>query len=65
MGVAALSAAPALSHITIMCPNIHFLPTLPAGIKFENDVFIATSEPHGTIQATVSRDKDVKPRPKL
>ena len=39
-------------------PNIHFLPSLPAGIKFDNDVYIATSEPHGTIQATVSR-KDV------
>ena len=44
--------------VTMDAPNIHFLPTPPAGIKFEDDVYIATSEPHGTIQCTVSR-KDV------
>lgn len=42
MGVAALAAAPLAAHVTITCPNIHFLPVLPAGIKSENDVYVAT-----------------------
>ncbi len=58
MGAAALAAAPSVESITLRCPNIHFLPVLPAGLKFENDVYVATSEPHGTIQATVGRRRD-------
>ena len=55
MGRAALSSAPGVESITLTCPNIHFLPVLPAGIPFANDVYVATSEPHGTIKATVAR----------
>lgn len=28
-------------------PNLHFIPCAPVGSKFEDDVFVATSEPHG------------------
>ena len=60
MGSAALARVPAMSAITLTLPNIHFLPVLPAGIPFDNDVYVATSEPHGSIAATVSRgDKHV------
>jgi len=55
MGCAALSAEPGVEIISLRAPNIHFLPVLPAGIPFDNDVYVATSEPHGTIQATVAR----------
>lgn len=55
MGSAALAVEPLLESITLRCPNIHFLPLLPAGIAFDNDVYVATSEPHGTIEATVGR----------
>ena len=65
MGCAALARVPAITSITLTLPNIHFLPTLPAGIPFDNDVYVATSEPHGNIQATVSRDAAFAPRPKL
>jgi urate oxidase len=65
MGAAALARVPAMSAITLTLPNLHFLPTLPAGIPFANDVYVATSEPHGTIQATVTRGDAAPPRPKL
>jgi len=58
MGSAALAAEPRLESITLRCPNIHFLPILPAGIAFDHDVYVATSEPHGTIEATVGRTAD-------
>jgi len=61
MGLAALQAVPEVSSITLNMPNIHYLPAklLDAmGIhKFEDDVFIPTDEPHGTIQATITRPK--------
>jgi hypothetical protein len=31
-------------------PNLHFLPCAPVGCKFEDDVYVATSEPHGNIE---------------
>ena len=55
MACAALGAEQSVDVITLKAPNIHFLPTPPAGIKFDNDVYVATSEPHGTIVATVAR----------
>lgn len=45
-------------------PNIHFIPCSPVTSEFEDDVYLATSEPHGDIEATVSRD-DVLPHAKL
>ena len=65
MGAAALARVPAMANITLTLPNLHFLPSLPANIPFADDVYVATSEPHGTIQATVSRTSDATPRPRL
>lgn len=37
-------------------PNLHFLPCIPVTHKsFDNDVYVATSEPHGNIEAVVTR----------
>jgi urate oxidase len=55
MACAALAAEQGIDVITLKAPNIHFLPTPPANIPFANDIYVATSEPHGTIQATVAR----------
>ena len=62
---AALAAVPSVESITLTCPNIHFLPVLPAGIPFAHDVYVATSEPHGTIKATVGRSMGVQPLARL
>ena len=35
-----------------------------SAMQFENDVYIATSEPHGNIEAVVTR-KDAQPHSKL
>lgn len=59
----ALAAVPEVQSVAIDTPNLHYLPTsqllpkLGEGTnKFENDVFVPTSEPSGTIHCTVSRD---------
>jgi urate oxidase len=50
-----------ISSIQLKMPNIHFLPVNlsskdnPVIVKFEDDVFLPTDEPHGTIQASLSR----------
>lgn len=47
--------------IKIDTPNLHYLPMNQLerlGEKFENDVFIPTSEPSGTITCTVGRDEN-------
>ena len=56
MAQAALEAAPAVDSIHIRMPNLHFLPCAPPGSTFDDDVYVATSEPHGTIEATVVRE---------
>jgi urate oxidase len=60
MGRAALAAVPEIEQITLELPNLHFLPcNIPVysknGLKFEDDVYIPTDEPHGIISATVTR----------
>ena len=57
MGEAALEACAAIDSISFVLPNMHRIPfnLEPFGLKFENDVFVATSEPHGLIRGTVSR----------
>lgn len=56
MAQAALAAAPGVESIHLVMPNLHFLPCAPPGSAFDDDVYIATSEPHGTIEATVVRE---------
>eukprot|EP00850_Spirogloea_muscicola_P019279 SM000187S03896 [mRNA] locus=s187:276042:277787:- [translate_table: standard] len=57
MARAVLDDVPEVASVCLNMPNIHFLPcNLPAiGVPFENDVYIATSEPHGTIEARLAR----------
>lgn len=65
MGEAAVRAVAAVDSIYLNMPNIHFLPCEAVNSEpFADDVYVATSEPHGTIEATVTR-KDAAPHAKL
>lgn len=57
MAAGVVDGVGAVAAVTMSMPNIHFLPmhNEKIGIRFEDDVFVATSEPHGTIEATVAR----------
>jgi len=55
-----LELVPEISEVSMVLPNIHFLPcTIPAlvknNIQFEDDVFIPTDEPQGEIRCTLKR----------
>jgi urate oxidase len=55
-----LTELPHVESITIYTPNMHYLPCKvldQIGEKFEDDIFIPTSEPSGTITCTVVREK--------
>jgi hypothetical protein len=39
-----------VESVFLNMPNLHFLPCAPVGCKFEDDVYVATSEPHGNIE---------------
>jgi urate oxidase len=57
-GCMVLSAEPAIQSIDIDTPNIHYIPfsaLSQLGEKFENDIFVPTNEPSGSIHCTVSR----------
>jgi urate oxidase len=45
-------------------PNLHFIPCNPVTSSFDNDVYVATSEPHGNIEAVVTR-KGARPHARL
>jgi urate oxidase len=57
MGMAALEAVPEISDISMACPNKHYLliNLSPFGLENDNQVFVATDEPHGQIECTVGR----------
>ncbi|CAA0839178.1 Uricase [Striga hermonthica] len=61
MAKAVLDRVPDVSSIQLKMPNIHFLPVNlsskdnPVIVKFEDDVYLPTDEPHGSIEATLSR----------
>jgi len=58
MGQAVLAKEAGVLEIVLEMPNIHFLPAKlldQMGMKFEDDVFVATSEPHGIIKAVIKR----------
>ncbi|HEX8322587.1 MAG TPA: urate oxidase [Tepidisphaeraceae bacterium] len=59
MGEAVLIACPIIDSIHFTLPNLHRIPfnLEPFGLKFENDIYVATDEPHGLIQGTVNREK--------
>jgi urate oxidase len=58
MGEAALAACPEISKLDLAMPNKHCLliNLAPFGLENKNEVFVPTDEPHGDIQATVTRD---------
>jgi urate oxidase len=57
MGAAALAAAPDIAEIRLAMPNKHYLPVNFAPFKLENpnEIFLPTDEPHGQIEATITR----------
>jgi len=59
MGEAALAACDAIHTISFELPNLHRIPfnLEPLGLKFENDIYVATDEPYGLIKGTVIRSK--------
>mmetsp|Transcript_101525 Transcript_101525/g.176236 ORF Transcript_101525/g.176236 Transcript_101525/m.176236 type:complete len:767 (-) Transcript_101525:287-2587(-) len=69
IGCMVLGSTPDVANITINTPNLHYLPVTVlerVGEKFENDIFLPTSEPSGNIQCTVERDADgFAPQPKF
>jgi urate oxidase len=57
MGEAALSASADLTDITLRLPNRHHLlvDLSPFGLDNPNEVFVATDQPYGLIEATIRR----------
>lgn len=64
MAQIAIKRVDAVESIFFNLPNLHFLPCPVVASKFEDDVYIATSEPHGNIEATITRG-DVQPHARL
>lgn len=65
MASMALERAPQVESVFLNMPNLHFIPCVPVGAtSFDDDVYVATSEPHGNIEAVVTR-KDAKPHARL
>jgi len=66
MGTAAVTRVDGLGQITLTAPNLHFVPASPPGVgPFADDVYVATSEPHGQITCTVSAKRGFTPLAKL
>jgi urate oxidase len=57
MGEAALAAAPEISRITIRLPNKHYFAANLSPFEMQNPnlTFVPQDEPHGQIEATVTR----------
>jgi len=57
MGQAVLNRVPEVSGIHVVMPNKHHLPVDLSRFGFENrnEIFVATDEPHGLIEATLVR----------
>ncbi len=58
MGESALRAVSSISEIQLSMPNLHCLliNLAPFGLKNNNEIFVPTDDPHGVIEATVSRE---------
>lgn len=57
MAGAMLDAEPAIAWVRMVLPNLHHwsVDLAPFGLENRGDVFVATTEPHGLIDATVHR----------
>jgi len=60
MGKAVIDNVPSVDWVMLNMPNLHFNPCNPVTSKFNHDVYVATSEPHGTIEAVVRRKQQSK-----
>lgn len=58
MGEAALARVPEVAEISLVMPNLHYLPIdlTRFGRAASTAVLLPTSEPHGQIEATIGRD---------
>ena len=67
MGKKVMETVPLVSSIHFSLPNLHFLPCAPVNSPsgFEDDVYIGTQEPHGTIEAVITRGAMYTPHCKL
>ena len=57
MGEAVLQNVGAVASIHLVMPNRHHLPVnlSPFGLENRNEIFVATTEPYGRIEATIAR----------
>ena len=57
MGQAVLDAADEVAAIRLVMPNKHHLPVdlTKFGRENRNEIFVATDEPYGLIEATLTR----------
>jgi urate oxidase len=58
-GEAALARGAGLTQIRLTMPNRHHLlvDLSRFGLTNENEIFVATDEPYGLIEATITRDR--------
>ena len=58
MGQAVLDSIPDVTSIHLVMPNRHHLPfdVSPFGLTNRNEIFVPTDEPHGLIEATLTRE---------
>jgi urate oxidase len=65
MAEAAIKAVSAVDSVYLNLPNLHFIPCYPVNSEpFADDVYVATNEPSGNIEAVVTR-KGIVPHAKL
>ncbi|CAI8601987.1 unnamed protein product [Vicia faba] len=62
MANATLNRFPDIASIQLKMPNIHFLPVNLSNkdgqiVKFNDDVYLPTDEPHGSIEASLNRNR--------
>lgn len=56
MAKAAIQAVSAVESVYMNMPNVHFIPCNPVNSEpFADDVYVATSDPAGNIEAVVTR----------
>jgi urate oxidase len=57
MGRAVMEGCPEVVRIHLVMPNRHHLPVdlTPFGLENRNEIFVATEQPHGLIEATLER----------
>ena len=62
MGRAVLDSSAGIQAIRLVMPNKHHLPVDVSrfGLQNRNEIFVATDEPYGLIEATLTREKTIR-----